>query len=156
MPMTPTIQHILVPTDFSLPATDAVDYAAALADSLGARVHLVHVLEEPYVTHAPYAFHLADAPSRRDRLYEEAREALQRLRARFAERVVVTTEVRGGSATESILKAAVDYGADLIVMGTHGRTALQHLLAGSVAERVTRLARCPVLAVRGRTPAAAA
>jgi universal stress protein A len=57
-------------------------------------------------------------------------------------------EVRLGTATDQIVGAAVDYGSDLVVMGTHGRTGLEHLLLGSVAEQVIRLAPCPVLTVR--------
>jgi Universal stress protein family len=63
-------------------------------------------------------------------------------------RVPATTEVRGGAAGSEIVKAAVDYGADLIVMTTHGRSGLPHLVLGSVAEHVIRHARCPVLAIR--------
>jgi nucleotide-binding universal stress UspA family protein len=60
----------------------------------------------------------------------------------------VTTEVRSGAIAESIGKAVLDYGADLVVMSTHGRTGLSHLLMGSVAEKVIKTARCPVLAIR--------
>jgi nucleotide-binding universal stress UspA family protein len=152
--MKPTIQHILVPTDFSDASSHAVSYAAALASSLHARVHLVHVLEEPLLTPGPYEYPLPDMPARRERLYQQALADLSEVASTFGGDVVVTSEVRGGAATDAILNAAVDYGADLIVMGTHGRTGLLHLLAGSVAERVTRLARCPVLAVRPQPDAA--
>ena len=61
---------------------------------------------------------------------------------------LVTTEIRGGPASDGITNAAAAAGADLIVMSTHGRSGLPHLLLGSVAERVVRSANCPVLVVR--------
>jgi nucleotide-binding universal stress UspA family protein len=147
--MTPTIQKILLPIDFSVPSERAAGYAATLARSLGASVHLVHVLEEPFMTHGPWQFHLPDTPELRDSLYAERRSRL----AVVAESMGVTpdrvsTEVRAGRVADGIQAAAADYGCDLIVMATHGRSGLPHLVLGSVAEDVIRHARCPVLAVR--------
>ena len=65
-----------------------------------------------------------------------------------AEGMTVRTIVRTGSANEEIVNLATDEGAELIIMGTHGRTGLNRMLLGSVADRVVRLARCPVLTVR--------
>ena len=147
--MTPTIQNILLPTDFSPCSQRAVEYAAALARKLGAAVHLVHVLEEPFTTKAAWEFHRPDTPELRERMYQDCRSRLAQVAAQLHAAVPqVTTEVRSGTPTEAIVAAAVDYGADLIVMATHGRSGLPHLLLGSVAERVIRHARCPVLAVR--------
>lgn len=147
------ISSILVPTDFSDACEGAVAHAATLARSLGVPIHLIHILEEPYVTSGPYEFLLPDTPERRERLYHQAHAKLAEIRVPLGQMGIRTTiEVRTGKAVEGITNAATDYGADLIVMGTHGRTGLQHLLLGSVAERVIRTARCGVLTVRNTLP----
>ena len=145
--MKPTT-HILVPTDLSSASMDAIGYAAALAGPVGARLHLVHVLEDPHGKSGPYAFSVPDRPDRHEQLYQHARTALSRAAAKYRDDLIVTVEVREGPVTEAILNAAVDYGADLIVMGTQGRGGLKDLLVGSTTDQVNRLARCPVLAVR--------
>ena len=144
-----TIRHILVPIDFSAHSTRVVDFARTVAEGVHAEVHLVHILEEPYRSAGPYEFRLPDTPARRDRLYAHARSELTQFADEMRVKDIRTTlEVRSGNVTEEIVKAAMDYGADLIVMGTQGRTGIHHLLAGSVAEDVIRRARCPVLAIR--------
>jgi len=131
--MTPTINKILLPIDFSVPAERAAGYAATLARSLGASIHLVHVLED------------VTQPTR----YEDSRSKLLALAASLAPAAARTSvEVRSGRPATAIIDAAIDYGCDLIVMATHGRSGVSHLVLGSVAEEVIRHARCPVLAVR--------
>jgi universal stress protein A len=143
------ISSILVATDFSDSSDGALAHAATLAASLNVPIHLIHVLEEPFVTSGPYEFMLPDTPDRRERRYQLAHARLAEMRRPLEHAGIRTTiEVRSGTPTEGITSAAVDYGADLIVMGTHGRSGLQHLLLGSVAERVIRTARCAVLTVR--------
>jgi nucleotide-binding universal stress UspA family protein len=71
--------------------------------------------------------------------------------ARRVDRVKVTTELRDGPIVESVLAAATAFGADVIVIGTHGRRGLSHVLLGSVAERVVRQSPVPVLTVRGKS-----
>ena len=147
--MKPVIRRILVATDFSPASESAIDYATVLALALWPSVHVVHVLEEPFLTHGPGEFYSPDVPMLREQLRLEAESRLNPVKDRFADICSkVTTEVRFGSPTEKIIAAALDHGADLIIMGTHGRTGLSHLVHGSVAERVIRGARCPVLAVR--------
>jgi universal stress protein A len=148
--MTSTVQNILLPTDFSACSQRAIEYASALARKLGAAVHLVHVLEEPFTTKGAWEFHRPDTPELRERMYQDCRARLATVADKLHDDNVsqVTTEVRSGTPTDAIVAAAVDYGADLIVMATHVRSGLPHLLLGSVAERVIRHARCPVLAVR--------
>jgi nucleotide-binding universal stress UspA family protein len=144
----PVIRRILVATDFSPASESAIDYAALLALALWPSVHVLHVLEEPFLTHGPGEFYSPDVPTLREQLRLEAESRLSPVKARFTDGCSkVTTEVRFGTPTEKIIAAALDY-ADLIIMGTHGRTGLSHLVHGSVAERVIRGARCPVLAVR--------
>ena len=147
--MTPTIQTIVVPTDFTARADRAVDYASALARSLEASVHLVHIIEEPFFAGAEWDLYVRDAQEVRERLYADAWSRLSAIAARLEnESLPITTEIRHGSATDGIIGAAMAAGADLIVMSTHGRSGVPHLLLGSVAERVIRGAHCPVLAVR--------
>jgi nucleotide-binding universal stress UspA family protein len=154
--MQPTIEHVVVATDFSAAGRAAVLYAAKLVRGLNGKLHLVHVLEQPFATSGPYEFHLPDTAERRERRYQWAHAALMREAAvAIADGSRVTVEVRSGAVTESIAQAAVDYGADLIVLGTRGRAGLRHLLAGDHAERLLRIARCPVLAVRDRDEAQA-
>ena len=150
------IRHILVPLDFTTDQDGVITLARTLAGSLGAVVHFVHVLAEPYVTPGAYQFHLPDTPERRERRYNQARVRMRVAAEMFNEHGITTTvEARGGIPVDEIVDAAIDYGADLIVMGTHGRSGFQHLLAGSVAEQVIRRARCPVLTVRTGDAAAA-
>ena len=138
--MKPVIRRILVATDFSPASESAVDYAALLALALWPSVHVIHVVEEPF---SP------DVPVLREQLRLEAESRLISVKDRFAGRCsCITAEVRFGTPTDAIITAALHHGADLIIMGTHGRTGLSHLVHGSVAERVIRGARCPVLAVR--------
>ena len=147
--MNAKISSILVPTDFSAWSDHAIAFATTLAAGLHATIHLVHVLEQPFLTSGAYELLLPDTPERRERLYKQSQLRLSAIRERLeAAGVAATVEVRSGSAQQEISKAAIDYGADLIVMGTHGRTGLSHLLLGSVAEQVVRAAPCPVLSIR--------
>ena len=147
--MTATIQKMVVPTDFSPRADQAVAYAAALATTLGASIHLVHVIEDPFVAGGEWALYVRDAQEVRERLYADASSRLATMAASL-DKVPssVTTEIRSGPASDGITNAAAASGADLIVMSTHGRSGLPHRLLGSVAERVVRSANCPVLVVR--------
>jgi nucleotide-binding universal stress UspA family protein len=152
-----TIKRILVPTDFSQTSDAALDFARAIAETLGASLHLLHVFEDPFVSGAFAAETYAPmAPATRAALIDDATARLgHRLpdadRARFRG----TTEIVTGLAASSIVDYARERQIDLIVMGTHGRTGVAHLLLGSVAERVVRTADCPVLTVhkdRGVVP----
>jgi nucleotide-binding universal stress UspA family protein len=147
---TMTVQHILVPTDFSADAEQAVDYAIALASVFRARVTLLHVIYEVLwaagetaMSLPPAYFAELEAATRR-----QMEKARQRVRAAGLEGDSI---VAYGMPFEHIVTAARDQGVDLIIMGTHGRTGLKHVLMGSVAERVVRLAPCPVLVTRRST-----
>ncbi len=146
--MNAVIQRIVVPIDFSNESTQAAQYAAALARRLDASVHLVHVLESSDMPGGPFEFHGRPAAELLDQLYWQTRQHLVAVGAGLEGGVHVTSEVRHGTPADSIRQAAIDYGADLVIMSTHGRTGLSHLLMGSVAEQVIRTARCPVLVVR--------
>jgi nucleotide-binding universal stress UspA family protein len=165
-------KHLLVPTDFSEPANNALRYAIEEAVLHNAKVTLLHVLpadtrtDVHYVTGPPApgpegSFDLfaggrvgGSAPMsqpevvRRD-LSAEAQTQLRDLVAN-AFQGPWEVEVALGHPAEAIVRVAQERGADLIVMSTHGRTGLQHVLLGSVAEKVVRLAPCPVLTVKYR------
>ena len=148
--MTRRFTRILVPTDFSTASDAALATAKELAERFGASVHLLHVLEDPYSTSA-YATEVYGylPPGLKESWQQDAEARLNALlppeeRTRFGG----TTGVIFGSPAKSIIEHAEGNGMDLIVMGTHGRSGVSHLLLGSVAERVVRTARCPVMTVR--------
>ena len=139
---------ILHPTDFSDCAAEAQEEASRLARVLGAELVLLHVSVE-----APlYAEGLIGVKDVR-KVYEAQRKwAEETLDARAAALrdtgVTSRALVRVGVPAEEIVKAAAEEGVDMIVMGTHGRGGLSRFFLGSVADRVIRTARCPVLTVR--------
>jgi nucleotide-binding universal stress UspA family protein len=141
------LKTILVPTDFSECSDAAVKYGSALANAFGATLHLLNVVQDPYTM--PYGADGFMAPAH-DLLGEWREEANRRVEASvpagLESRTVTATRV--GSACPEIVRYAIDRQIDLIVLGTHGRGAIGHVLLGSVAERVVRSAPCPVLTVR--------
>ncbi len=143
------IKTILAPTDFSAHSEGAVRYACALASRLGAELHLLHVLSE-ILPSGPDPMLMPVIPPE---FYQEneraAREALDRLPQPDwdAPRSIVRS-VRWGSPVEAVIAYAADHKLDLVVIATHGRTGLSHVLLGSVAERIVRESPCPVLTVR--------
>jgi len=141
-------QHFLVPIDFSAYSDQALTYAITLATQLRARLTLLHVLHELSMVMGDMASALPDTYLQE--LEAEARrgleERLKRVHAAGLQGDIVTVH---GVPFQSIIDTAHDQKVDLIVMGTHGRTGLPHALVGSVAEKVVRLAPCPVLVTRG-------
>lgn len=146
--MTPTITRILVPLDFSAHSQRALDYATELAVRTGASLHLLNVVEPIEATVFGSEMYVPSLPEITDNMVAESRRQIARCAAGLPRGVTATTEVAIGPAATTITDTASDRTCDLIVMGTHGRTGLGHLFMGSVAERVTRLAPCPVLTVR--------
>jgi len=151
---TPAFTRILVPTDFSEPSDAALDCARSLQVQFGASIHLLHVLEEEQIA-GPFGAEVfvTESPEAREGRLRDARERLAH-RISPADRASgrMTTEVLFGQVASTIVNYASDNGFDLVVMGTHGRTGLAHLLMGSVAERVIRSAACPVLTTHGERP----
>jgi nucleotide-binding universal stress UspA family protein len=141
------LEHILVATDFSNASVAAVGYAAKVARSLGARLHLVHVLEEPFTTSGPYEWHLPDTATRRELRYHQALTRLWQDAEAVGHLVTASVEVRGGSVTRELAQAAIDYGAHLIVLGTRGHAGLRHLFDGDRAQRLQRITGRPILTV---------
>lgn len=147
----PFATHILVPTDFSEASHLAIDAAAALAEQTGAKVTVVHV-HDPEALRPPAT--LGWSPSQQKDLDAEVEAAvakgLDELREGKLAKVkeLETVVLHDHSAAHAIVKYAEKVGADLVVISTHGRTGLKHLLIGSVAERVVRHAPVPVLTLR--------
>ena len=140
-------RRILVPLDFSSASDSALDAARLLAVRFEASLHLLHVLPEIYVDGGSEAF-TAEAPEVRTLRLMNARDRLtHRIPVDFRPSRV-TTEVIFGAAADTIAAYAADNHFDLIVIGTHGRKGMAHLLRGSVAERVVRAAQCPVMTTR--------
>ena len=141
-------KKILVPTDFSSCADEALARATQIAKLMHADIHLLHAYELP----SPLV--VADAPIwLPQEVYDQVRDAAKqgvdkRIEKAATEGVKVEGSVICDSPTRAILDAATKTRADLIVMGTHGRTGMKHVLLGSVAERIVRLATCPVMTVK--------
>jgi nucleotide-binding universal stress UspA family protein len=141
------IHSILYPTDFSERSGYALHLACALARDYGARLVILHIATPPTI-----AYGEGILPPDPEIMFREAREQLNRLEVPNAN-VRAERRFAEGDAAAETLRVASEIGADLIVMGTHGRTGLSRLLMGSVAEQVVRKAPCPVLTVT--TPFAA-
>lgn len=141
-------QKILVPVDFSAHSAEAMRVSADLSRRYEASILLVHVYD-PLVYALPDGFTFVTPPAV-DQLLEAFSEQLaqSKLQAIEAGATRVETRVLQGSIAGAILDCATREAIDLIVMGTHGRTGMQHVLIGSTAERIVRLAACPVLTVK--------
>ena len=141
-------KNVLVPIDFSDCAERALDYACALAAKLDARVHVVNAVGAllPELSMALSDQMLKSLRETNAAALDKLVEARKPL-ASFGQAIVID-----GDARESILRAAEQVHADLIVIGTHGRRGLSRMLLGSVAEDVLRRAPCPVLSVRMEAP----
>jgi nucleotide-binding universal stress UspA family protein len=142
--------RILVPTDFSPPSDAALEYARILAAKFGSTLRILHVIDDPSDSSA----FVSDgfAPSTEDiraALLGLARKRLDHLMTLVdRSRYNAHSDAVFGTPATAIIDYAMATGTSLIVMGTHGRTGLAHLLMGSVAEQVVRTAPCPVLTVR--------
>jgi nucleotide-binding universal stress UspA family protein len=147
--MFPQFKRILVATDFSQTSEHALEYARALATAFSGTLHLLHVVPDPVIASAWSEAYAYDLTALGERLRLDAERQLAE-KAQTIRDVAVTTEALVGRPATIIALTAAERGADLIVMGTHGRSGVTHLFMGSVAERVVRSAPCPVLTVRER------
>jgi len=142
-----SLKTILVPSDFSNCSDEAWQYGLELARRFGASLHVLHVVQDPVAQ--PWSVEGLSMP-----LIEAVEEWQKQARARLdaavpdADRPRVTVAVTVGTPYAEILAYAEAHVADLIVMGTHGRGGMTHMLLGSIAERIVRRAPCPVLTVR--------
>lgn len=141
-------KNILVPTDLTPEAEQALDYACELARSLGAKVHLLNVVGVPALGIPELGVALTATTI--DEVVVANQTSLDDLLQRKCGALAGRAVVRTGDAQDAINQAAGELAADLIVMGTHGRRGLARALLGSIAESVVRTAPCAVLTVRLR------
>ena len=139
------LKNILVPADFSETSAVALKYAKEFAGAFNASIHLLHVmvewLPEGYVPFTPELFRdIEDATKKQLDLLLTAEE-----QEKYRAKLVIQ---RGSSEFVEIIQYARENNIDLIILGTHGRGPVSHMLLGSVAEKVVRKAPCPVLTVR--------
>ncbi|GAB5541053.1 MAG: universal stress protein [Sandaracinaceae bacterium] len=140
----PEIRRILVPVDFSEPSENALDYAIELAAKFGADVQAIHAYQLP-VYALPDGAMMA-GPEFTTKVTAELQKALEELASRKSG-VKLETHLLEGIPYKEVVRMTEELDADLVVMGTHGRTGLKHLLLGSVAERVVRSSKVPVITV---------
>jgi nucleotide-binding universal stress UspA family protein len=143
-----TLKHILVATDFGEASDAALTYGRALARTFGATLHVLHVAQNVYATASAAEAYMGAFPQRD--VEETARKQIDE-RLVDNDPVSLRTEavvLTSNTTATTIVEYARNTAIDLIVMGTHTRGAVAHLLMGSVAERVVRTAPCPVLTVR--------
>ena len=142
------IKRILAPIDFSGHAEQSLAYAREIAFPYRALVDLLHVIEEPTFP-AMYGAVMNELYGKIPNVRQDAVKAMQALLARSEGPDVETgLHVVKGRAGAEILRFVQQHDVDLVVMPTHGLTGLEHLLMGSVAEKVVRQAPCPVLVVK--------
>jgi nucleotide-binding universal stress UspA family protein len=145
---TPCLRHILCPVDFSQHSEKALAYAGALAQRFGADLTVLHVIYDPlditcsHIPHPPLE-HL------REEMVRDAEHVLQsRVGGTLRFLPSVKTVVMAGRPYRQIIRCAREHHVDLIVMGTQGLSGLDRLIMGSTAERVVRMAPCPVVSIR--------
>ena len=143
------LKHILVATDFGEAADVALNYGRTLAASFGATLHLLHVTENVYARAFGSEAYVPMPPDLQEQIDAEARKRLDELAldSDSSGPTIKTALISSGSPALTIAQYAKDHRIDLIVMGTHGHGPLARLLMGSVAEKVVRIAPCPVLSV---------
>jgi len=137
--------HVLVPVDFSGTTRLAVDYALEVCTKFSARLTLLHVQKPPIVPGTELGFNYAEYLAH---LSHTAADRLKEMAAALPASCSAQAQVLEGIPWDCIVQYAAEHRVDLIVMPTHGRSGLKHILLGSVAERVVRHAPCPVLVVR--------
>lgn len=139
------LNKILLPTDFSESSAPPTRYAVELARKFDAELHLLHVIEEPVMYMPAFGGYVPD----RDEFEAYAEAGLQNcVPEDQAAGLHIERRKAFGSPFLRIVEDARDNDIDLVVIGSHGRSAIPHLLMGSVAENVVRKAPCPVLTVR--------
>ena len=148
------LKKILIAVEDNIYSETAVNYGLALARKLGAEVALVHVNEIPSAT--PY---MADPmlnetsfmmPEMMNIQEEASKKLFERIHERAGDDLVLHTYSKLGTPKVEILATADECNADLIILGTHGRTGFDHFISGSVSESVLRKSKCPVLIIPNR------
>lgn len=142
-----SVKRILVPIDFSDCSNKALQYALPFAEQFDAKVLLLHVCE-PFIPMPEMS--AVDVGLIEARIREQSQRQLSELQASLPDGVESEAAIRIGRPFLEIVQAAKDLDADLIIISTHGRTGISHVLLGSTAERVAQRADCPVMIVRER------
>ena len=141
-------EKILTAIDFSESSDYAFEYALTLARQFQAELTVMHVINEPVDLRGFYVPHISF-----EQLEKEIEDGAEKMMVKFCQTKMgdftgYSTQVVAGIPYEEVLRKAEEIGASLIVLGTHGRTGIDHLIFGSTAERVVRSATCPVLTIR--------
>ncbi len=143
------LKKILLPTDFSDYSKHALSYACAFAEQFNSELHLLHVVQDLVTLVPEPGLAFPASGEYLEELKESAQQALKKsLDPAWEEGRTVVRATTEGPAFLEIIRYARDNDIDLLVMGTHGRSGLTHVLLGSVAEKVVRKAPCPVLTIR--------
>jgi len=155
--MIPKIKEILYATDLSENSAYAFRYAVNSAQQHGAKIHILHVLEEIKTNILAAYYELEKLQEMREKGKEEIKVRIQKRLETFCQRelmkdpecrdLIASTEVVEGDPTTEILRKADELGVDLVVMGTHGKGLLEHAFLGSVAEKVLHRIKIPVLTI---------
>jgi nucleotide-binding universal stress UspA family protein len=143
------LAKLLVPTDFSEDSEQAARYAVELAKRFQAEIHCIHVVDIPADLLSTSDYYMT-GPSEAflDQIREESKKNLEAFAEKNLEGARLRTAFLEGSPFVEIIRYARNQEIDLVVIATHGRTGLKHVLFGSVAEKVVRKAPCPVLVVK--------
>lgn len=141
-------KKVLFPIDFSEGASEVLQYALSIAEKDEAKIDVLHVIQEPVEMMDVYLPNFSY-----DGLHEEMKEASQKNMEKFCEENIkgkadFEIHIRSGAPFVEIINAAKELDDDVIVMGTHGRSGIDHVLFGSTAEKVVRKSPVPVLTVR--------
>ena len=141
-------EKILIAIDFSENSDYAFDYALTLAKQFESELTVMHVINEPVDLRGFYVPHISF-----EELEKEIEEGATKMMEKFCQAKLgdftnYKTAIVSGIPYEEIIKKAEEISASMVVLGTHGRTGLDHLIFGSTAERVVRSATCPVLTIR--------
>jgi nucleotide-binding universal stress UspA family protein len=146
--MIPDIKKILVPIDFSDYSKSALKYAVNLSKNFNAEMILIYVVE-PVIYPPDFSMGQIAIPSVNTEWDERAKQELDKLaKAEIPSGVAVKTLIKTGKPFIEIIETAGELDIDLIIIATHGRTGVEHILFGSTAEKVVRKAPCPVLTLR--------
>ncbi len=143
-----SIKKVLVPIDFSDYSKSALKYAVNFAKSFGADMTLIYVVE-PIIYPPDFSMGQIAIPTISTEWDDRAREELDKLaKTEIPAEVKVKTIIKTGKPFVEIIETAAEENIDIIIIATHGHSAVEHILFGSTAEKVVRKAPCPVLTLR--------
>jgi nucleotide-binding universal stress UspA family protein len=143
------LRRILAATDFGDCSDHALRYACEFAEAFSAELHVIHVVEPPAAAYSEFGIGYVGVHGVEDDLKGAAEAKLNTVPdPQWQEKLSITRQVQMGTPFVETIRYAKEQDVDLIVLGTHGRGAIAHMLMGSTAEKVVRKAPCPVLTVK--------